>query len=78
MTGLESMNMKGILWYNKERMEEAVWWFSIIGATQYSSSANPVLSEKEKQFEEFLINLQNALGKSEYRIIRVMEELEDV
>ncbi len=68
---------EGILWYNKERMEEAVWWFSIIGAAQFRSSANQGLSVKKELFEEFLIDLQNALGKSEYRISRVIEELDE-
>ena len=69
---------EGILWYNKERMEEAVWWFSIIGAAHYSSSASSVQPEEKKLFENFLIDLQNALGESEYRISRVVEELEVV
>ena len=57
------------LWYNKERMEEAVWWFSIVGALKFTGprTDDQFLSELNR-YEVFLTDLQNALAESEYKV----------
>lgn len=68
---------KNILWYNQEKMEEAVWWFTSVGALNFCSPrTDSEFMMQLEQYELFLWDLQNALAESEYRIIRVIEYLQ--
>jgi hypothetical protein len=68
---------KNRLWYNQEKMEEAVWWFTIAGAVRFlkPSTGESFMAGMEK-YEDFLTDLQNALAGSEYQIARVCAYLE--
>ncbi|OQY33276.1 MAG: hypothetical protein B6241_08390 [Spirochaetaceae bacterium 4572_59] len=68
---------KNILWYNNEKMEEAVWWFTSVGAINFCSPrTDREFMIKLQRYEHFLWDLQNALAESEYRILRVIEYLQ--
>ena len=68
---------KNKLWYNQEKMEEAVWWFTIAGAVKFigPQTSESFIAGMEK-YEDFLTDLQNALAGSEYQIQKVITYLE--
>ncbi len=68
---------KNVLWYNKEMMEEAVWWFSIIAALKYNGPrTDPEFQSGLENFDSFITDLQNALAESEYRVENIITYLE--
>ncbi|MBF9015267.1 MULTISPECIES: alpha-amylase family glycosyl hydrolase [unclassified Oceanispirochaeta] len=66
---------KDILWYNKESMDEAFWWFSILSTLRLLNMRSTELSSKATdQHISSLSRLQCRLGESEYRLSHVLDE----
>lgn len=70
---------KEILWYNKEGMDEAFWWFSILSTLRLLSMRSTELSmETIEAHIKSLSRLQCRLGESEYRLSHVIEDDSDL
>ena len=68
---------RNVLWYNKEMMDEAVWWFSIVFALKFIGPWTDREFQKNlDDFETFMTDLQNALAESEYRVKKIIQYLE--
>ncbi len=64
---------RDILWYNKECMDEAFWWFSVLTSLRFLGarpSENRSLGIAEHL--NFLTTLQCRLGESEYRVSQIL------
>lgn len=66
---------KDIIWYNKEGMDEAFWWFSILSSLRLLNKRSAELDKEavEKHIQE-LNRLQCRLGESEYRLSHVLND----
>ena len=68
---------RNVLWYNKEMMEEAIWWFSIILALQFNGPrTDENFQNSLESFDLFMTDLQNALAESEYKVKKIIQYLE--
>ncbi len=64
---------KGILWYNKECMDEAFWWFSVLTSLSFlNARPSETRTQGIREHLDFLSNLQRRLGESEYRVSQIL------
>ncbi len=64
---------KSVLWFNKENMDEAFWWFSCLCSLEalgHHSSAEDML--RMKDCAAFLKDLQKRIAESEYRVSQIL------
>jgi glycosidase len=63
---------KEIIWFNRERMDEAFWWFSVLCCLKFLTLKG---SEQDlilmKELPRFLSDLQKSIAESEYRISQI-------